>query len=115
SRGKSSSNSATQTITVSGRPDLIISALTSNPTQPKHGTTATLTATVKNQGNANAGASQTQFFDGTTSLGIVNTAALTPGQSVQVSLRWTAPNKKGSRTIRATADRANVVAESNES
>jgi Uncharacterized conserved protein len=114
SRGKSSTNSATQTITVNGRPDLVVSALTSNPAQPKHGTTATLTATVKNQGNANAGASQTQFFDGTTSLGIVNTGGLVPGQSVQVSLRWAAPNKKGSRTIRAMADRANTVAESNE-
>jgi subtilase family serine protease len=109
-------NPAGQVITVTGsRPDLVISGLTSSPGEPQHGTTATLTATVKNQGRANAGASQTEFFDGTTSLGIVNTAGLAPGRSVQVSLMWTTPNQKGSHTIKAIADRNNVVAESNES
>jgi PKD repeat protein len=115
SRGASSTNSATKTITVNGQPDLVVSALTSTPSQPKHGTTATITATVKNQGNASAGASQTQFRDGTTSLGLINTVSLTPGQSVQVSVKWTTPNKKGAHTISATADKNNAVAESNES
>jgi len=116
SSGKTSMNPAEQVITVTGsRPDLVISGLTSRPGEPQHGTTATLTATVKNQGMANAGASQTEFLDGTTSLGVVNTAGLAHGQSVQVSLMWTTPNQNGSHTIKAIADRNNVVAESNES
>ena len=114
SRGKASTNSATQTITVNGRPDLVVSALAANPSQPKQGSTVTLTATVKNQGQANAGASKTEFLlDGKTVLGTVNTAALAPGATVQVSANWTKV-KKGQHTIKATADRNNAVAESDE-
>jgi subtilase family serine protease len=114
SRGAASTNSATKTITVNGQPDLVVSALTSNPASPKHGTKATLTATVQNQGNANAAASRTQFLNGTTSLGFVNTASLAPGATAQVPFTWTTPSKKGSYTITGKADATNVVAESNE-
>jgi PKD repeat protein len=113
--GKSSSNTAQRLITVTeaGKPDLIVSALTSGNTQPPVGTRVTLTATVKNQGAGSAGASQTQFLDGKASLGVVNTGALGPGASAQVSVNWT-PAKKGKHTIQATADKNKVVAESNE-
>src|SRR5205085_4181234 len=71
---KTSSNTAQRLITVTeaGKPDLIVSALTSSNNQPPVGTTVTLTATVKNQGAGSAGASQTQFLDGKGSLGVVN-------------------------------------------
>ncbi len=113
--GKTSSNTAQQLITVNeaGKPDLIVSALTSSIKQPAVGTTATLTATVKNQGAGSAGVSQTQFLDGKTSLGVVYTSSLAPGASTQVSLNWT-PTIKGKHTIQATADANKAVVESKE-
>jgi PKD repeat protein len=114
SRGAPSSNTATQNITVSGLPDLVVSRLTTNPAQPSHGATVTVTATVNNQGTANAGTSQTEFLlDGKTRIALVSTSALAPGASVQVSANWTNV-KKGKHTIKATADRTNAVHESNE-
>jgi PKD repeat protein len=116
SRGASSTNSATKTITVNGQPDLIVSSLKASNNQAPQGSKVTLTATIKNQGTANAVASQTEFLlDNSTRIGLVNTAALAPGASVQVSVDWyTASVKKGQHTIKATADKNNAVAESNE-
>jgi PKD repeat protein len=116
SRGASSTNSPTKTITVNGQPDLIVSALTASNNQAPQGSKVTLTATIKNQGNASAGASQTQFLlDGKTQIALVNTAGLAPGASVKVSTTWlTASVPKGSHTITATADKSNQVTESDE-
>ena len=116
SRGASSTNSATKTITVTGQPDLIVSSLKASNNQAPQGSKVTLTATIKNQGTANAVASQTEFLlDNSTPIGLVNTGALAPGASVQVSVDWyTANVKKGQHTIKATADKNNAVAESNE-
>jgi len=115
SRGKASTNSATKTITVNGRPDLIVSTLTASNNQAPQGTKVTFTAKIKNQGTAGAGASTTQFKDGNTVLGSVSTAAIPAGQTVTVTFNWyTASAKKGTHTITATADSGNVLAESNE-
>jgi PKD repeat protein len=116
SRGASSTNSPTKTITVNGQPDLIVSALTASNNQAPQGSKVTLTATIKNQGNASAGASQTQFLlDGKTQIALVNTLGLAPGASVKVSTTWlTASVPKGSHTITATADKSNQVTESDE-
>jgi hypothetical protein len=95
------------------QPDLIVAQLQAS-NNPHSGQTVTFTATITNVGQQNAGVSQTQFLlDNATQLGLINTPALSPGQSVQVSANW--PHaKKGQHTIKATADKNNGVAESNE-
>jgi subtilase family serine protease len=48
-------------------------------------------------------------------MNLIDTPALAPGASATVSVTWnTAKAKKGQHTIKATADKTNVVAESNE-
>jgi len=115
--GQVSNNAAEIVVTVSSpKPDLIVSALTASNNQAPQGSKVTLTATIKNQGNASAGASQTQFLlDGKTQIALVNTAGLAPGASVKVSTTWlTASVAKGTHTITATADKSNQVTESDE-
>jgi len=101
---------------VSARPDLIVSNLRASNTQPPQGTTVTITATIKNQGNFNAGASKTEFLlDGQTVLGLVDTSSLATGAHTTTSINWsTAGISKGKHTIKATADRNNTVAEGSE-
>jgi subtilase family serine protease len=76
----------------------------------------TLTATIKNQGNASAGASKTEFLlDGKTVFGLIDTPNLAPRVSATISVDWfTAGVQKGQHTIKATADRNNAVTESTE-
>jgi PKD repeat protein len=114
--GANSSNTASVEIKAEAAPDLVVSNLTASNNQAPQGSKVTLTATIKNVGTASAGASSTQFLlDGKTVLGLVNTQALNVGQSTQVSVNWyTANVKKGQHTITATADKTNVVPESNE-
>ena len=116
SRGAMSTNNATATITVNGRPDLVVSNLTNNNNQAKQGDKVTLTATITNIGNGNAAKSRTEFLlDGKTVLGTVDTPALSPGAYAAAQINWyTANVPKGDHTVKATADRTNLVAESNE-
>jgi len=114
--GASSSNIASVEIKAEAAPDLIVSALTASNNQARQGDKVTFTATIKNQGQASAVASKTEFLlDGTTVLGLIDTPALAPGASATVSVNWlTASAKKGQHTIKTTADKTNVVPESNE-
>src|SRR5437660_2861260 len=114
--GASSSNTASVEIKAEAAPDLIVSALTASNNQARQGDKVTFTATIKNQGQASAVASKTEFLlDGTTVLGLIDTPALAPGASATVTVNWlTASPKKGQHTIKATADKTNVVPESNE-
>ncbi len=98
-------------------PDLVVSQLTASNNQARQGDKITFTATVKNQGQAPAGASATEFkLDGNTVLGTPATGTIAVGASRQVSVQWqtTARTPKGNHTIRASADRNTEVAESNE-
>ncbi len=97
-------------------PDLIVSNLTASSNQAKQGDKVTFTATVKNQGTANASVTtKTQFKDGNTILGSTDTPPINAGQSVPVTFNWfTASAKKGNHTITATADQPSAVVESNE-
>ena len=97
-------------------PDLIVSNLTASNSQAPQGSKIPITATIKNQGEANAGASSTTFvLDGKTTIGTVPTSALAVGASTSVVLNWdTASVKKGQHTITAKADGPNQIAESNE-
>ena len=97
------------------RPDLRVSALTASDNQPREGKTTTFTATVRNDGDVGAGASQTEFrLDGAVVLGRFATPALAPGESATVSMQWSTRHQRGTHVIRATADSANAVAESDE-
>jgi hypothetical protein len=75
-----------------------------------------ITATVKNAGDADATASKTEFLlDGTIVLGLADTPAIAAGASTNVSvMNWDTRAVKGDHTIRVTADRTSLVAESNE-
>jgi PKD repeat protein len=115
-QGVANTNTAQVPISVTNntaKPDLVVSALSVSPTSPVHGNLATITATVKNQGTANAGTSKTRFLDGNTVLGLVNTPGLASGASTQVSIGWT-PSTAGRHTVKAKADQTKAVAESNE-
>jgi len=94
-----------------------VAQLTASNNQARQGDKVTFTAVIKNVGQQSAGASKTEFLlDGATVLGLIDTPALGPGASATVSVNWyTASAKKGQHTIKATADKNNVVAESNES
>jgi len=98
-------------------PDLIVSSLTASSNQAPQGAKIPITATITNQGYANAGSSTTKFLvdDGTTATGTVPTPAIAAGQNVNVTFTWnTAGVKKGNHTITANADDMNQVVESNE-
>jgi CARDB len=91
-----------------GQPDLQVTALTVTTNGENY------TATVSNTGNAAAGASTTQFKLDGTQICAVSTPAIAAGGSATVKCKAKAPSK-GTHTAVATADSANVVAESNES
>src|SRR5207248_9852362 len=94
--GASSSNISSVEIKTEAAPDLVVSNLTASNNQAKQGDKVTFTATIKNQGQASAGASKTEFLlDGATVLGLIDTPALAPGTSATVSVTWlTASAKK---------------------
>jgi len=112
------SSEATQTITATPTlPDLVVTALTASNNQAKQGDKVTFSATIKNQGQASAGASVTEFkLDGRTVLDTPATGALAPGDSTTVSVQWqtTAKTAKGNHTVVATADVNRQVGESDE-
>jgi len=98
-------------------PDLIVSSLTASSNQAPQGAKIPITATIMNQGYADAGSSTTKFLvdNGTTATGTVPTPAIAAGHSVNVTFTWnTAGVKKGNHTITAKADDMNQVVESNE-
>nr|MBA3573211.1 PKD domain-containing protein [Pyrinomonadaceae bacterium] len=115
SRGAVSTNSAQQIITVNGQPDLIVSNLVASNSNPKLNEKVKFSATITNIGKTQALASKTQFLlDGTTQIGLIDTPLLAPGASAPVSVTWTAKAKRGTHTIKATADKTTLVSESNE-
>jgi len=98
------------------RPNLRVSSLVASDQRPQEKKTVRFTATVTNDGDMAAAATQTQFLlDGATVLGNVSTPALSPGESASVWVDWSTRHQRGDHVVRATADIANVVTESNES
>jgi hypothetical protein len=118
SDGRGGSDTATVRITVTApnRADLRVSNITVNNNKSvREGDKVTIRATVKNDGNASAPPSHTEFLlDSTTVLGLVATPTVPAGGEVVVSVQWDTRSTKGQHTIAVTADRGNVVAESNE-
>jgi hypothetical protein len=98
------------------RPNLRVSSLVASDPSPQEKKTVRLTATVTNDGDIAAPATQTQFLlDGTTVLGNVSTPALGAGESASVWVDWNTRHQQGDHVVRATADGANTVIESDES
>ena len=111
-------------ITISAaKPDLVITAL-SGPTSGTKGNKITVTTTVKNQGQVSAGSSTLTFYlsldstitTGDIKLGDKNINTLSAGSTQNVNVQVTIPSATAAGTyfIGAIADRAGVVAETNE-
>ena len=80
------------------------------------GDQVTITATVRNIGNAAATGVAVRFTDNGTQIGTVQTIAqIAAGGSGTASVVWNTKHVKGDRTITVTADPANAIRESNES
>ncbi len=100
-------------VTPAPRPDLVVSSLTHSPAVPNSEDPVTVTAVVRNDGNASAGPSvlQIQLDGGNTSNHDV--PGLAPGES-HVVQRSMGTLPAGYHSVVATADVNNGVAESNE-
>lgn len=94
-------------------PDLVILGIT---TQSKAGAgdVTRVTATVANQGTADAAASTSSFAVDGAPLGTVATGTVPAGGTANVSIDWATGGIKGDHVLGATADSAGVVAESAE-
>jgi hypothetical protein len=96
------------------QPDLVVSDVTT-ATKVRGGRTAAITATIANQGKAQAGPSTTEFLlDGETVLGNVDTGSIPKGGSSDVSVSWNTQGVKGEHTIQATSDVGNALVEEDE-
>jgi subtilase family serine protease len=82
----------------------------------QQGQTIRLIATIKNQGQANAGTSKTGFYLDTnpTPLAEIDTPPVSNGFSVTATFDWNTGSVKGTHTITAKADDTHVVTESDE-
>ncbi|HEV8611211.1 MAG TPA: CARDB domain-containing protein [Thermoanaerobaculia bacterium] len=99
-------------------PDLVVSNIKTSNNKAREGDKVTITATVKNDGDAATGPVTivTRFLlDNTTILGSPATSVnLAPTGTFEVSVQWDTRSVKGQHVIDVTADVGNVVTESNE-
>jgi hypothetical protein len=94
-------------------PDLTVTGITSAPSAPVETDAVTLSATVRNGGTAASGATNVNFYLGTTKVGTAAVAALAAGASATVSANIGARDA-GSYPVTAKVDEANTVFETNE-
>jgi M6 family metalloprotease-like protein len=98
------------------QPDLAVRSIRATNNKGSASARVTVTAIVANDGTATAAASKTKFtLDGVTVLGAIDTPAIAPGGSVEVTVQWDTHGLRDQHTIGVNADDANAVAESNES
>jgi len=96
--------------------DLGVSSITLTNNRTEIGEPVTITAIIRNTGNATAAASKTMFtIDDTNVLGAVDTPAIAPGGSIEVTMQWDTTGVSGAHKITVFADDEAVVPESNES
>jgi hypothetical protein len=115
-------NNCTQTpVTVVARPDLVVSAVSGSPTTVERGELLSLSAKVKNQGNAGARSSTVGWYlkpaNGTRrDLASAGVPSLDRGASVVRTRSWTVASNvaAGDYQLQACADTAGVVVESRE-
>ncbi len=94
------------------KPDLIISDISWVPETPQSGTIVTFTATIKNNGTANAVSFKTAYYINQTKLGEWSITSLTVGQEVNKTFTWT--YVEGSHTVKAVADSNGEIQEDDE-
>ncbi|HIH95594.1 TPA: PGF-pre-PGF domain-containing protein [Methanosarcina acetivorans] len=95
-------------------PDLVIeNDFSWSPTTPEVGEEVTITATVKNQGDAASGATTLALYIDGSSVREWDVSELSSGESSSVSYTWI-PGSEGSVELRAVVDEDNLITESNE-
>ncbi|MFC1408024.1 discoidin domain-containing protein [Streptacidiphilus sp. N1-12] len=94
-------------------PDLTVTASSWTPTAPIETDSITASATVKNTGTAAAGATNVNFYLGTTKVGTAAVGALAAGASSTVSASI-GTQSAGSYALTAKVDEANTVVELND-
>lgn len=83
--------------------------------KPKQGDRVLIRTTITNAGPGHADNSQTEIRVDDELLGVVQTAAIPPGQAVEISIEWRTGQANGEHLITATADIDDAVRETNES
>ncbi|MEV5716586.1 CARDB domain-containing protein [Amycolatopsis mediterranei] len=94
-------------------PDLTVSSLSWSPQNPVETDAITTSATVRNAGTAASGATNVNFYLGTTKVGTANVGALAAGASTTVAANI-GTRDAGSYQLTAKVDEANAVIEQNE-
>ncbi|MFC1403878.1 MULTISPECIES: discoidin domain-containing protein [Streptacidiphilus] len=94
-------------------PDLVVSSSSWSPTSPVETDPVTVSATVKNSGTAASGATNVNFYLGTTKVGTAAVGALAVGASSTVSANI-GTQTAGSYPLTAKVDEANTVIELND-
>ncbi|HEX5204011.1 MAG TPA: CARDB domain-containing protein [Actinoplanes sp.] len=94
-------------------PDLTVTGITSTPAAPVETDAVTLSATIRNGGTAASGATNVNFYLGTTKVGTASVAALAAGASATVSVNIGARDA-GTYALTAKVDESNTVVELNE-
>lgn len=98
--------------TATPKADLRPTDLAATQAKPK---VTTLTATVVNEGDADASGVVVRFRDGSTVIGTSAPVSIAAGADTTVSVTWDTRSLKGDHLVTAVADPADVVAESDES
>ncbi len=94
-------------------PDLTVTGASWSPNAPVENDAVTLSAVVRNAGAVASGATNVNFYLGTTKAGTANVGALAAGASATVSVN-VGPRNAGSYPLSAKVDEGNVVVESDE-
>ncbi|MGI5152598.1 discoidin domain-containing protein [Plantactinospora sp. CA-294935] len=94
-------------------PDLTVTAATWSPAAPVETTAITVSATVRNAGTAASGASNVNFYLGTTLVGTAAVGGLAAGASSTVTAN-AGPRNAGTYQLTAKVDESNSVVEQSE-
>ncbi|GAA5187843.1 discoidin domain-containing protein [Rugosimonospora acidiphila] len=94
-------------------PDLVVTGSSWTPTSPVETDSITASATVKNNGTASAGATNVNFYLGTTKVGTASVGALAAGASTTVSANI-GTQTAGTYQLTAKVDESNTVVELND-
>jgi len=102
-------------------PDLLIFTFSIDPTSPVEGTTATLTAEIKNIGDADAENISVSFYDNADGrltafvyIGTVKIPQLPAGATYTVEVKWNTAGQLGFNLLWVTVDPDSEIPESNE-
>lgn len=98
------------------QPDLVVASIRAHNNRGAAAERVTVTAVIRNDGDATSGNSSTRFIlDGSSVIGVIATPPIAPGGTVEVTVQWDTRGVKDAHTITVTADETSAVAESDES